>query len=82
MAKFIEVHRLPLSGGDGFPVLQNLDYVASVTAGYAPGTTLIELQRTPDLAGSSTYLVAESYDEIRKLIAKAQGGIPMRKEVE
>lgn len=82
MAKFIEVHRLPMSGGDDFLVLQNLDYVASVTAGYVPDTTLIELQRVPDLARSNAYLVAESYDEIRKLIAKAQGGIPMKEEVE
>lgn len=81
MAKFIEVQKLSFAKGASFPVLQNLDYIASVTAGYIPGTSVIELQRVPDLAGASSYMIREPYDEIRERIATIQGGISTRGEV-
>lgn len=39
MAKFIEVHRIPMSGGEPFPQLVNLEDV-SVACGYAAGSTI------------------------------------------
>lgn len=81
MAKFIEVQKLSFAKGASFPVLQNLDYVASITAGYIPNTSVIELQRAPDLTGAGSYMVREPYDEIRRRIAEVQGGISTREEV-
>lgn len=77
MAKFIEVHRIPMSGGEPFPQLVNLEDV-SVACGYAAGST-IALRRAPDLTGSNVFQIAESYEELRLLIGAAQGGLPMEK---
>lgn len=75
MAKFIEVHRIPLGGGEPFPQLVNLDDVSVACGGINSAT--IALRRAPDLMGSNAFSVAESYEELRQMIGAAQGGIPM-----
>lgn len=75
MADFIEVHRIPMSGGEPFLQLVNLDDV-SAACGSAAGTT-IALRRVPDMMGSNVFQVAETYDQLRLMIGAAQGGIPM-----
>lgn len=75
MAKFIEVHRIPMSGGEPFQQLVNLEDV-SVVCGSAVGST-IALRRVPDLIGSNVFQIAETYEELRLMIGAAQGGIPM-----
>lgn len=75
MAEFIEVHRIPMSRGEPFPQLLNLDDV-SVACGSTAGTT-IALRRTPDLMGNNVFQIAETYEELRLMIGAAQGGIPV-----
>lgn len=75
MAKFIEVHRIPLGGGEPFPQLVNLDDVSVVCAAITGAT--VALRRVPDLMGSSAFSVAETYEQLRLMIGAAQGGIPM-----
>lgn len=75
MAKFIEIHRIPLTGGEPFPQLLNLDDV-SVACGAMDGA-VIALRREPGPMNGSSFHVAETYEELRELIASAQGGIPM-----
>ena len=58
MAKFIEVHRIPMSSGEPFPQILNLDDV-SVACGSTAGTT-IALRRTPDLMGNNVFQIAET----------------------
>ena len=78
MVKFIEVHRVPLGGGEPFPQLVNLDDV-SVVCRSTKGS-VIALRREPGLVNGSSFYTVETYEELRELIAKAQGGIPMREE--
>lgn len=73
MAKFIEVHRIPMSSGEPFPQLLNLDDV-SVACRSAAGAT-IALRRTPDLMGNNVFQIAETYEELRLMIGAAQGVI-------
>lgn len=75
MAKFIEIHRIPLTGGEPFPQLINLDDV-SVACGAMEGS-VIALRRDPGPMNAISFQVAETYEELRELIASAQGGIPM-----
>lgn len=75
MAKFIEVHRIPLTGGEPFPQLINLDDV-SVACGSMEGS-VIALRREPGPMNGSSFHVAETYEDLRELIASALGGIPM-----
>lgn len=75
MAKFIEIHRIPLTGGEPFPQLINLDDV-SVACGAMDGA-VIALRRDPGPMSGGSFRVAETYEELRALIASAQGGIPM-----
>jgi len=75
MAKFIEIHRIPLTGGEPFPQLINLDGV-SVACGAMEGA-VIALRREPGPLNVSAFNIAETYEELRELIASAQGGIPM-----
>lgn len=78
MVKFIEVHRIPLGGGEPFPQLVNLDDV-SVVCRSIKGS-VIALRREPGPVNGSSFFIVETYEELRELIAKAQGGIPMREE--
>ena len=75
MAEFIEVHRIPMSSGEPFPQILNLDDV-SVACGSIAGTT-IALRRTPDLMGNNVFQIAETYEELRLMIGAAQGRIPV-----
>lgn len=71
MGKFIELHRIPLGGGDASPILLNLDDISqfcSVGSG-----TIVALRRPPDLVGGTSFRVTESYDEICGLMAECQG---------
>lgn len=76
MAKFIEIHRIPLTGGEPFPQLLNLDDV-SVACGTMDGTVITLRRREPGPMNGGSFRVAETYEELRALIASAQGGIPM-----
>lgn len=62
MAKFVELHY------DGDPMLINLDKVDAVMIS-ANGATLLWNGEPQD--------VQESYEEVKKIIGSAQGGIPM-----
>ena len=65
MAKYIEVHQ------DGVPSLFNLDSICEVTCHGDCGLIYI---RNP----AGDYIeVDESYNQLREMIATAQGGIPM-----
>lgn len=75
MAKFIEIHRIPLIGGEAFPQLLNLDDV-SVACGNMDGAVIALRREAGPMIGGS-FRVAETYEELRELIASAQGGIPM-----
>ena len=67
MAKFIEVTE-PYKG----KILINLETVMQVSSS--------EKGRTQIFVAEDDYIVVtESYDEIRKMVAVAQGGIPMSK---
>lgn len=68
MAKFIEVHY------DGEPRLVNLDYVEKILACYYGCS--IHFSSVPE----DFRITDESYEQLRMLIAKAQGGIPMNHE--
>lgn len=76
MAKFIEIHRIPLTGGEPFPQLLNLDDV-SVVCGAMEGAVIALRRWKPDPMNGGSFCVAETYEELRALIASAQGGIPM-----
>ena len=65
MVKFIEVHE-----ESGSPVLVNLHHVLSV---YRYGNaSRIEME-------TEVIPLAESYDEVKRMIGSAQGGIPMER---
>ena len=76
MAKFIEVHKKPLTGDEPFLVLQNLDGVSEVYQG-GDGGAGFRLRSVSTGMGIRKYEVAESYDQLRQMIGAAQGGIPM-----
>lgn len=67
MSKFIELHE------KGVPRLINLDQVAKI---YGAGGVAIF---TFSAQGISSITPDESYAEVRVLIAKSQGGIPITK---
>ena len=75
MAKFIEVHKKAAgNGGKQYSFLQNLDDVSVVI--HCPGdTAVIVLRSSPH--GTAHFEVLESYDQLRRMIGAAQGGIPM-----
>ena len=69
MAKFIEVHI------DEFKRLINLDHVQDISEGYC-GEAVITYKG----ADMDVIIVPEElYDDIRVMVATAQGGIPMQK---
>lgn len=68
MQNFIEVTR------NGKKVLINLRYVACVRKDFTTGGAHIEL----DYGYIPMVDTGESYEEVRQMIAAAQGGIPMQ----
>ncbi len=68
MTKFIEIHN-----GDGEPFLVSLDRVKVVyKCRYGPWA-LMDIDGRP----AESFQLRESYEEVRTMIASAQGGIPM-----
>lgn len=66
MNKFIEVH----DKDGGFPMLVNLRHVLSV---YERGNASCMETETEVIP------LAESYEEVKRMIGSAQGGIPMER---
>ena len=80
---FVKLHRKPLVYGEAFPILLNLDDVSGIFP-ETGGGSVIALRKKQD-PGNYTdpgfFSVAETPEEMRKIITALQGPVPSKDNV-
>lgn len=80
---FVKLHRRSLTDGKPFPILLNLDDVSGVYPD-SSGGSVIALRHKQDTASYTDpgfFAVAETAEEMQRIIAALQGAIPEKDNV-